>query len=154
MVALVSPLLTALCAPAGRALLARLLARWRRTSAAPDPAIHLELLSALIWITDLSANAEMVTRENVARPMSMTARQTRAAMEDSARISLVISSARVPLDGWARGVRRTTRSVTHPLVRTMHSVLTSSRTSSVPAHQVLMANGARHLPSDASVTLA
>ena len=154
MVAPVSPPLTALSAPAGRASLARLHARWRRTSAAPGPAIHLELLSALIWITDLSANAEMVTRENVARPMSMTARQTRAVMEDSARISLVISSARVPLDGWARGVRRTTRSATHPLVRTMHSASTSSRTSSVRAHRELMENGARRLPSDALVTLA
>ena len=69
MVAPVSPQLTALSAPAGRALLVRLLARWRRTSAAPGPAIHLELLSALIWTTDLSANAETVTRVNVARPI-------------------------------------------------------------------------------------
>ena len=154
MVAPVSPPLTALCAPAGRASLARLRARWRRTSAAPGPAIHLELLSALIWTTDLSANAETVTRVNVARPISTTAREIPVVMEDSARISLAISSALVPLDGWANAVRRTTRSVTHPLVRTMHSVSTSSRTSSVPAHQALTANGARHLPSDALVTLA
>ena len=154
MVAPVSPPLTALSAPAGRASLARLHARWRRTSAALGPAIHLELLSALIWTTDLSANAETVTRVNVARPISTTAREIPVVMEDSARISLAISSALVPLDGWANAVRRTTRSVTHPLVRTMHSVSTSSRTSSVPAHQALTANGARHLPSDALVTLA
>ena len=154
MVALVSPLLTALFAPADRALLVPPPARWRRMSAAPGPAIHLELLSALIWTTDLSANAETAMRVNVARPISTTAREIPVVMEDSVRISLAISSALVPLDGWANAVRRTTRSVTHPLVRTMHSVSTSSRTSSVPAHQALTANGARHLPSDALVTLA
>ena len=125
----------------------------RMMSAALDLVIQVEQLSVWTWITDLSAPAEMVTQESSVRPMWMIVSLHLAEMEESARILLETMNVDVHWDGLARTVKRMRRAVMRQPVRTMLSVLISSKTSSVPVLLELMVRSVKLLPKDVLVIL-